>query len=160
MSYPYKNSTGIVITGGNGVGTGRNQLNIPHAVFYDSITKSVLIANAAANNVVRSRSDSRNWTLVAGDINGNSGSLSTQFKFPSDVMLDPMGNIYVTDRENHRVQFFSSDQITGQTIMGTTGISGSNSTLLRNPCSMTLDSQLNLYVADMSNGRVQKYLRY
>jgi hypothetical protein len=40
------------------------------------------------------------------------------------------------------------------------GVSGSNSTMLNSPFSIALDNQLNLYVADTNNQRIQKFLRY
>ena len=56
--------------------------------------------------------------------------------------------------------FFSIDQSTGVTIAGMTGVAGNSSTLLNSPYSVALDSQLNLYVSDTNNHRVQKFFRY
>ena len=71
-----------------------------------------------------------------------------------------MGNIYVVDRDNRRIQFFLSGQSNGKTIAGITGITGVNASLFNNPVSVVLDTQLNLYVSDYSNHRVQKFMRY
>jgi hypothetical protein len=71
-----------------------------------------------------------------------------------------MGNVYVADRGNHRIQLFLTDQLVGTTIAGITGLHGPNSTMLDTPFSVALDSQLNLYVADTNNQRIQKFLRY
>ena len=71
-----------------------------------------------------------------------------------------MGNLYVADRNNHRIQLFMNGQLEGITIAGITSTIGSNSTLLTVPWSVALDNQLNLYVADSANHRVQKFLRY
>ena len=68
-----------------------------------------------------------------------------------------MGNVYVADTGNHRVQFYFAGQSNGTTIAGT-GISGTNATSLNSPWSLALDSQLNLYVADTNNHRIQKFL--
>ncbi len=38
---------------------------------------------------------------------GFSGSNATLLMGPTDVNLDPMGNMYVIDMQNHRIQFFS-----------------------------------------------------
>ena len=77
-----------------------------------------------------------------------------------DVTLDSMGNIYVADRDNHRIQLFLAGQSNGTTIAGVTGRPGSNSTSLYKPYSVALDTQLNLYVADTYNDRVQKFIHY
>ena len=136
------------------------QLFNPVGLYFDSSTNSLVIANSGDNTIVRWVIGASSWTLVAGDIYGLSGSTSTLLNCPFDVTLDPMGNIYVADRYNHRIQFVLAGQTNGTTIAGVTGVSGSTSTLLNNPLSLALDSQLNLYVADSYNYRVQKFPRY
>jgi len=48
----------------------------------------------------------------------------------------------------------------GTTIAGISGELGDNSTMLYYPVSMILDNQLNLYVTDSYNQRIQQFLRY
>ena len=79
---------------------------------------------------------------------------------PTGLTMDPMGNVYVADTANHRIQLFLVGQTEGMTIAGITATAGSNATLFSAPYSVRLDSQLNLYVADQLNHRVQKFLRY
>jgi sugar lactone lactonase YvrE len=160
MRYLLNNSSRTVVAGGNGQGITTTQLYYPHAFVYDSLSKSLLIANYGANNIVRWILGANSWTLVAGSNAGTSGTTSTLLYGPTDVMLDPMGNMYVADRTNHRIQFFPFGQSNATTIAGITGISGNNSTMLYYPNSITLDNQLNLYVLDHYNDRVQKFLRY
>ncbi len=147
------------MAGGNGAGMNSTQLNDPRGLYFDSTTNSLIIANSGANNVVRWVIGDSNWTLVAGSINGSVGSGPTMFDNPFDVTLDPMGNVYVADRYNYRIQFFQAGELNGTTIAGT-GVSGSSSTTLDSPLSVALDSQLNLYVADTQNNRIQKFTRY
>ena len=71
-----------------------------------------------------------------------------------------MGNIYVADSNNHRIQMFLANQSNDTTIAGVTDVLGTNSTHLKIPYWLTLDNQLNLYVSDTFNHRVQKFLRY
>ena len=119
-----------------------------------------MIVNAGANNIVRWVIGASNWTLVIGDANGSAGSTSTLLSNPMDVVLDSMGNMYVADTNNARIQFFRAGQSNGTTIAGVTGSPGSTSNLLSGPYSVTIDSQLNVYVADYHNYRVQQFLRY
>lgn len=149
-----------VVAGGNGPGLNTSQFWYPHAFFYDDFSNSFLIANAKANNVVRWKLGAVNWTLIAGDMNGSAGNTSTLLNFPSDVTIDPMGNVYVVDRYSHRVQLYLNGQSNGSTIAGVGTVSGNNSTLLNGPTSLALDGQLNLYVVDQNNHRVQKFSRY
>ena len=116
--------------------------------------------NIGANNIVRWVLNDTQWSIVVGNSNGIGGSLPSLLRNPSDVMLDPMNNIYVVDRANHRIQFFPVGQSNATTIAGKTGMVGSNATLLSSPNSITFDNQLNLYVTDGYNHRIQKFSRY
>ena len=79
---------------------------------------------------------------------------------PVGVTLDPLGNMYVADSNNQRIQLFLVGQSTGITVAGTTGIYGSTASLFYFPYWVILDKQLNLYVSDTANHRVQKFVRY
>ncbi len=160
MSYTLNSTVGTLVAGGNGAGNSSTQLNNPRGLYFDSTTNSLIIANPGANNVVRWVIGASSWTLVAGDINGASGSGSNTLNNPWDVTLDPMGNIYVADRYNSRIQFFLAGVTNGTTIAGVSGVSGSSSTKFSQPLSVALDSQLNLYVADAGNDRIQQFIRY
>ena len=160
MSYAPGTVNGTLLLGGNGPGFSNTQLHYPVGLHYDSLTNSLIIANILAHNIVRYTFGSNNWTLVAGNSSGYSGSSSNLLLEPPDITLDPMGNLYVADRNNHRIQLFYNGQFNGITIAGITGVSSVNTTTLDWPWSVKLDSQLNLYVADAYNYRIQKFLRY
>ncbi|CAF1348704.1 unnamed protein product [Rotaria sp. Silwood1] len=142
------------------IDSGLKWLNSPVRVYLDSFSNSLIIVNHIANNIVRWPLGATSWALPAGDINGNQENNATTLYHPTDVIFDPMGNMYVADRENQRMQLFMNGQTEGITIAGVTDVSDSNSTLLHSPWSVELDSQLNLYVADSGNHRIQKFLRY
>ncbi|CAF3664686.1 unnamed protein product [Adineta steineri] len=160
MSYLSGAPSGTVVAGGNGLGTGSTQLNYPVGLYFDSSSNSLIIANAGSNNIVRWVIGATNWVLVAGSSTGTSGSSSELLNYPVGVTLDSLGNLYVADRDNHRIQLFLAGQTNGTTIVGVSGQSGSNNTFLYKPCAVILDSQRNLYVADTYNNRVQQFIRY
>lgn len=160
MSYTNGASSGTVFAGGNGAGTNLTQLVSPVGIYLDSPSNSLLIANHGANNVLRWVIGDNHWSLLAGSSTGTSGSTSTTFIGVTDMILDPMGNMYVADRNNHRIQLFMNGQLDGITIVGVTNVSGINATLFNRPWTVKLDSQLNLYVADSNNHRIQKFFRY
>ncbi|CAF3547275.1 unnamed protein product [Rotaria sp. Silwood1] len=160
MCYVSGASSSSLVAGNGTLGIGITQLEYPVRVYLDSFTNNLIIVNHIANNIVCWPLGDSSWTLVAGDINGNAGNNATTLNHPTDVILDPMGNMYVADRENHRIQLFMYGQTEGITIAGVTSVNGSNSTLFNKPWSVELDSQLNLYVADSYNHRMQKFLRY
>ncbi|CAF1373129.1 unnamed protein product, partial [Rotaria sordida] len=120
MRFFPSNSSGTLVAGGNGNGINNTQLSTPQAVYFDSLSNSLLIANTGAHNIVRWVLGASNWTLVAGSIDGSNGTSSTRLYSASDVTLDPMGNIYIVDRRNHRIQFFPVGESNGTTIAGRT----------------------------------------
>lgn len=160
MCYLSGASSGTVVAGGNGAGTGNTQLNAPYSFAFDSSSNSLIIVNYSAHNVVRWILGASSWTLLAGSASGTSGSTSTLLNRPLSVVLDPYGNMYVSDTTNHRIQFFLAGQSNGTTIAGITGSSGASATQFNLPYWAILDSQLNLYVADTFNNRVQMFQRY
>ncbi|CAF1007472.1 unnamed protein product [Adineta ricciae] len=160
MRFQLNNSTGQIISVGNGIALNNTELVRPFGIHYDSVSDSLLIANTNAHNIIRWTIGSSYWAVTHGNLNGFNGTSSTEFYAPSDVTLDPMGNMYVVDRFNQRIQFFENGQSNGTTIAGQTGVKGNTSALFNSPTSVTLDNQLNLYVVDRGNHRVQKFLRY
>ncbi|CAF1044973.1 unnamed protein product [Rotaria sordida] len=165
MSYLAGVSSGTVAAGGNGLGTSNTQVKYPVGVYFDASSNSLIIANTGANNIVRWVLGASSWTLIAGSISGARGNNATFLNYPVGVTMDPMDNIYVADRNNHRIQFFLTGQSIGTTIAGVTNTSGNSSTLLYNPYSMVLDTQLNLHSKQESwkgciRATVQLYTEY
>jgi sugar lactone lactonase YvrE len=160
MQYLTGALSGTVVVGGNGAGTGVRQLYHPRGLYFDTSTNSLLIANNYAHNIVRWTLGANSWTLVAGSASGTPGNTSTMLNYPTDVVLDSLGNMYISDEGNHRIQFFLSGQSNGTTIAGVTGIPRNSSELLYTPSSLAIDSQFNIYVTDYYNHRVQKFLHY
>ncbi|CAF1165353.1 unnamed protein product [Adineta steineri] len=123
MRYLSNATSGTVVAGNNGAGTGSTQLNYPYGFIFDSSTNSLLIANLHNNNVVRWVIGASNWTILAGSIVGTGGSTSILLNQPVGITLDYYGNMYVADSGNHRIQFFLAGQSSATTIAGSTGVS-------------------------------------
>lgn len=161
VSYASGASSGIVVAGNNGPGVNLSQLYYPVGIYFDHPSNTLLIANYDGNNVRRWTLGATTGTLFIGSLNGTAGISSSELNHPRDVSLDPMGNVYIVDAANNRIQFFPVDKTNAITIVGSsTGIGGNESTLLKHPASVILDNQLNIYVSDAENHRVQKYLRF
>ena len=160
MSYPSGVRNGSLLLGGQGPGKNNTQLDTAVGLCFDSFSSSLVIANLGANNVVRYVLGASSWTLAAGSINGSSGTSAGRLNSPIDITFDPMGNLYVVDRGNSRIQFFSAGAVDGTTIAGMAGVSDNNATTFNVPWAVRLDSQLNMYVADTGNHRIQKFVRY
>ena len=72
------------------------------------------------------------------------GDALNQLKDPYSVVVDGSGNIYVSDRENHRVMKWEPNAVSGTVVAGGNG-SGSNLNQLNYPAEITLD-QMEIYM--------------
>ena len=93
---------------------------------------------------------------VAGDLSG-SGAGSGQFNRPKHIIIDDSGNLYISDKDNHRIQKWEPGATEGTTVAGGNG-SGSNANQLNKPKGIILDASGNLYIVDFGNNRVQKWV--
>ena len=84
---------------------------------------------------------------------GASGSGNGQLNRPTDTAVDAAGNVWVSDRQNNRIQKFSPS---GE-YLSQFGTVGSGNGQLSAPNALAIDSQGNIWVADGGNRRVQKF---
>jgi sugar lactone lactonase YvrE len=89
---------------------------------------------------------------AANAFDSSRGDGPGQFDEPAGVALDPNGNIYVTERLNHRVQRFSPDG----TLIGSWGQAGEREGQFREPLDVAVDAEF-VYVVDTWNHRVQGF---
>jgi uncharacterized protein (TIGR02145 family) len=94
-----------------------------------------------------------------GSTNGAPGS--SEFNFPTDVEVDINGNVYVTDRNNHKIRKITSNGIV-TTLAGlpTNGNGFADGTgdaaAFSLPTGLAIDSSGNILVADRSSNRIRK----
>ncbi|MFC1566743.1 carboxypeptidase regulatory-like domain-containing protein [bacterium] len=84
---------------------------------------------------------------------GSSGTSDGQFKYPNGIAIDSNGNVYVTDKDNHRVQKFTSDG----TFITKWGSYGSGDGQFNKPAGIAVDASDNVYVVEQYNHRIQKF---
>ena len=72
------------------------------------------------------------------------------FYYPSDLVVDTAGNIYVLDSENHRIQKFSPQGIYLETI----GREGEGPLEFMNPWALDIDSEGNIVVYEPNRHRI------
>ncbi len=98
-------------------------------------------------------------TLAGGTAFGGDGQFATEAAtaFPGDVIVDLLGNVFVADREHHRIRKMDSATRILTTIAGTgvRGFSGDNGPAvhasLSFPSAIALDGGSNLFIADSGN---------
>ena len=154
-------TNGITIAGGNGQGSAANQLDGPVSIFVD--TDGYIFVTDISNNRIQkfppSSTSLTNGITIAGG-NG-AGAAANQLDVPGGLFVDLMGNFYVADRGNNRIQKFppgSTSLTNGITIAGGNG-QGDASDQLHSPNGVYLDNLGNVFVADFLNNRVQKFIK-
>ncbi|HYW69980.1 MAG TPA: tandem-95 repeat protein, partial [Pyrinomonadaceae bacterium] len=99
------------------------------------------------------------WTRRAAAFANNLGSWGTagsgdgQFAGPLGVAIDLVGNVYVVDSGNNRIQKFN----TSGTSITKWGAAGSGNGQFNNPAGIAVDPAGNVYVADTFNNRIQQF---
>jgi len=102
------------------------------------------------------QSYSASWTDNATIIGTGAGSGGSQFSGSSGICVDRQGNLYVADKNNHRVQKWAPGAASGVTVAGT-GASGSGNDQLNGPADVFVDAGDTIYIADANNHRIQKW---
>ena len=89
----------------------------------------------------------------------NAGEDEVHFDTPRGIAFDSSGRMYVSDSNNHRIQVYTFD-VDGvpvySTTIGVTGQSGSSNVYFNRPAQIVINSNDQLYVADVNNYRVQR----
>ncbi len=152
---------------GDGGDATNAQLDKPHGVWVDS-SENIYVADTN-NHVIRKVDGATGIiTTVAGigkqnGYTGNGGlATAAELNKPRGVYVDPSGNIYIADTENHAIR--KVDAITGiiTTIAGTgsSGDSGDGGPAilaeLNKPGGIFSDLSGNIYIADSDNHRIKK----
>jgi sugar lactone lactonase YvrE len=113
-------------------------------------------------------------TVAANCQAGATGGLGGEMFFPDGIATDRVGNVYVADTDNHRVQKFDSagtwqrawgKGVNGGTPLGVcavaascqAGTSGGLGGEMNYPSGVTTDAAGDVYLADQLNHRIQKF---
>ena len=107
-------------------------------------------------------------TVAGGTTFAQDGSLAVRADLsqPSAVAMDPAGNIYIADENNHRIRRVSADTGIITTVAGTGEAGGPGDTSGNNgpataaklvkPCGVVVDASGNLYISEWDGYRVSR----
>jgi hypothetical protein len=131
------------------------------------VSGNIFYADANEARIRRIDNATGNITTIAG--NGTSGfagdgaaATSAEINYPTGLVLDALGNIYIADQNNNRIRkiTISSGIITTIAGTGIAGFSGdgaaATSAELSAPQRLALDNLGNIYIVDNGNSRVRK----
>jgi uncharacterized protein (TIGR03437 family) len=145
--------------GGDGAPAVRADLNSPQGVAVDA-AGNLYIADTFNNRVRMVAPDGTMSTFAANGYPGFSGdgvaAIGTTLFFPTDVAVDPSGNVYIADFGNSRIREVSGGVIS--TIAGSTALApiaddvSATSIRLNGPTGVAVDNSGNVYFAEGSVG--------
>lgn len=98
------------------------------------------------------------WDSVSTAVAGANGLGigAKQLVLPAGIFVDALGNVYIADAENHRIQKWAKGATEGITVAGGNG-PGNNANQLNGPQAVFVDATGAILVADAGNHRIQKW---
>ncbi|CAF0878090.1 unnamed protein product [Adineta steineri] len=144
-------ASNCVVAGTDDSGSALDKFNNPEGIFVD-VNLDVYVADSYNDRVQMFQLEELNGITVAG-----SESLNPTITLhrPSGIILDAEKYLFILDSGNGRIVGSSVNGF--RCLVGCYG-EGSQSNQLKNPYSLTFDRYGNMFVADYSNHRIQKFL--
>ena len=152
---------GVTIAGTSGVpGTALNQFAGLRYFWFDPTDTYMYVTDCDNHRIMRyltNATGGSNGVLVAGG-NG-SGNTATTLNYPWGIHSIPSitNDLYISNYWGGSVIRWTPGASSGTFVAGTPGVAGSNSTQLNGPMGLKIDSNLNMYVVDCLNNRVQMF---
>ncbi|CAF1028353.1 unnamed protein product [Adineta steineri] len=143
--------TSTIVAGTGTAGSTATTLNTPVGIFVD--TKINLYVADSLNNRIQMFPVGQltGITLAGASVPG-----TITLYYPNGITLDGNGYLFIADCYNQRI--VGQGPYGFRCLFGCTATVGSSSSQFSYPTTLRFDSYGNLYVADRSNSRVQKFL--
>jgi mucin-19 len=151
-SNPYQDGTGDVA-----------RFSFPEGIAVDG-TGTVYVADTG-NHVIRKITPAGVVSTFAGTPRAQGGAdgtgLTASFLFPTAIVVDGDGTLYVVDRGNSAIRKITSSGVVSTFAGAAKQASGSVDgpglvARFKSPQAVAIDSRKNLYVTDMGNGTIRK----
>jgi hypothetical protein len=105
-------SSGTIVAGNGTSGSSSMQLNLPTQVLVD--TNEYMYISELGNSCITRWAPDSTYGVCIASCTGAAGTTSTHLNKPHSLAFDSNGSLYVSDRENHRVQKFEILQNSGK----------------------------------------------
>ncbi|WP_025664651.1 cadherin domain-containing protein [Aquimarina megaterium] len=132
--------------------------NNPTGVAVDG-SGNIYIADFS-NHRIRKITPGGTASIFAGGTQGfaDGTGAAARFNFPFGVAVDAAGNVYVADRNNHRIRKITPNGVVTTVAGGTQGYFDATGTAARfnHPEGVAIDASGNVYVSDYQNHRIRK----
>lgn len=139
------------VAGASNAGSTSTKLNFPRGIFVD-LQLNLYVTDSNNDRIQLFRPGNLTGTTVVG----NGAPATIVLNGPAGVILDANGYFYIADYGNHRIVASGSNGF--RCIIGCTGTRGSTSNRLHYPYALSFDSRGNLFISDMNNWRIQKFI--
>ena len=140
----------------NGTGTSA-KFSIPEGLAVN--TSGIVYVADTNNNTIRKITASGVVTTFAGSTFKDGTNSNARFNFPNGVATDGLGNLYVTDTDNHRIRKITATgvvtTIAGSDITGTADGTGTFAQF-DSPTGVAVDMAGNIYVGDRYYNSIRK----
>ncbi len=140
------------------------ELSYPYQIFIDTVG-NILFADEGNNRIRKIDSLGIISTIAGNGIYGYSGdggpATAAEFRSPSDMIIDKLGDMYIVDNNNYRVRKVNTSGIistvVGNGIQGYSGDGGpATAAELHFASQITLDTVGNLYISDFIINRIRE----
>ncbi|MCK4587443.1 MAG: hypothetical protein KAU29_08875, partial [Gammaproteobacteria bacterium] len=141
-----------------------SQLNKPTGIYVDTLG-NIYFADSNNHRIRKIQTDGTIVTIAGngtGDFSGDGGpAVNASLNSPRQITSDALGNLYIADRNNHRIRKIDTSNIIS-TIAGdgTRAFTGDNAPAiaasLSNPSDVAMSAAGHLYIADLSNQRIRR----